>query len=136
MVGGLPADDVELVVRTTDGLLGKATVRLEPGGTGKVEVLVGELGRVVGRLVDASGAPYEGLVSVDSEKEEGRDVDADESGRFEILGLEPGPHLLEFTPPDSPESEEEGVRELPFTLRPGETLDLGDLGPKSGSEKQ
>jgi hypothetical protein len=133
-LSGLPADTLELLVRTTDGRSGKAQVRLEPGGTGEVELLVGGLGRVVGRIVNAAGAPYEAWVTVDSEKEGERTADVSESGRFELFALEPGPHVLEFPLPDSEnenedEDEEEQVRELPFTLRPGETLDLGDLSP-------
>jgi hypothetical protein len=133
----LPVGPLELVVRTTDGRSGKAQVRLEAGETGEVELQVGSLGRVMGRLVDASGVPYEGWVSVDPEKEESRSAGAAENGRFEIFAIEPGPHLLEFTLPDSQGEDEGGeYRTIPFTLRPGETLELGDLGPNTPATRE
>jgi hypothetical protein len=127
-VEGLPADSLELMVLTTDGRSGKARVRLQAGSTSEVELHVGTLGRVVGRLVDASGAPFEGWVTLDAEEEkEGRTVYSEEDGRFELIALEPGSHLLEYRLPDG---EEEHAGQLPFSLRPGETLNVGDLGPK------
>jgi protocatechuate 3,4-dioxygenase beta subunit len=127
-LSALPAGELELLARTSDGRSGKARVRLEPGGAQELELLVGGLGRVLGRLVDASGAPDSGSVYLTEADGTERSVSTDGTGRFELFALEPGPHVLEF---DMPSSGSEEPLKLPFTLRPGETLDLGDLGPKS-----
>ena len=125
-LNAVPAEELELLVRTTDGRSGKAKVRLEPGSTRELEVLVGGLGRVVGRLVDASGAPEPGSVYLTEADGAERNVDTDDAGRFELFAIEPGPHVLEY---DMPSSTSEESLKHPFTLRPGETLDLGDLRP-------
>jgi hypothetical protein len=125
-LNALPAEELELRVRTTDGRSGKAKVRLEPGGARELEVLVGGLGRVVGRLVDASGAADPGSVSLTEADGAERNVNTDGTGRFELFAIEPGAHVLEY---DMPSSHSEEALKHPFTLRPGETLDLGDLGP-------
>jgi len=124
----LPADALEVLVRTTDGRSGKANVRLEPGGTQQLELLVGGLGRVQGRLVTTSGAPDTGWVYLNSQPPGAgeRTANVDETGRFELFALEPGTHVLELSHSSQPEEE---LRTLSVTLRPGETLDLGDLGP-------
>jgi hypothetical protein len=127
---GMPADSLELLVRTTDGRSGKARVRPEPGGTSQVEIQVGGLARVVGRLVDAAGEPYEGWAAVDAGGAQERSGDSGANGRFEIYAIEPGTHRLEFTLPDGME---EDTREFSITLRAGETLDVGDLGPNTRS---
>ena len=113
----LPLDELELLVRTRDGRCGKATLRLKPGETGTVEVSVGQLGRVTGRLVTVGGEPHRAHVSLDNTPLQGRGGSTASDGRFEFIALEPGPHVLTL----------ETQQAFPFTLRAGEALDLGDL---------
>jgi hypothetical protein len=114
----LPLGELELLVRTLDGRCGKGTVQLQTGQTSTVELSVGQLGRVTGRLVNSAGEPRSGHLSVDGRTDQERQASADRDGRFELIALEPGPHVLE-----------QGVHSIPvpFTLRAGEALDLGDI---------
>jgi len=114
----LPAGPFQLQVRTSDGRSGKAEVRLEPGQTAQVQVSVGTLGRVTGRLVFSSGSPREGRVLLDPGTPQEREAYAPRDGRFEFLAIEPGPHVLD-----------QGTRYKPlFTVPEAEAVDLGDLG--------
>ncbi len=108
----VPAGLVELRVRTSDGRSGKAQARLEPGRTASVEIPVGELCRVVGRVV----GPASGTVRLDEGKPGVRRETLKQEGRFEFFAVEPGAHVLWL-----------GHKKLPFTLQQGETLDLGVL---------
>jgi hypothetical protein len=126
-LSALPAEELDLLVRTKDGRSGRARVRLEPGAARELELLVGGLGRVVGRLVNASAAPEEGTVYLTEADETEHSAESDEEGRFELFGIPPGAHVLEYT---LYSSESEETSKHPITLRPGETLNVGDLGPK------
>jgi Carboxypeptidase regulatory-like domain len=110
----VPVGALDLWVRTSDGRSGKAQVRLEPGRTVNVEITVGELGRVVGRFAEPGGSGN--WVSVDRDKPDERTVRAGRDGRFELFAIEPGEHVLVM-----------GWKKRSFTLREGETLDLGEL---------
>ncbi len=115
----LPVGPLSLQVRTSDGRCGKAVVRLEPGRTGNVEIAVGELGRVTGRLVTSTGEPRAGWVHVDSGTDNSRQAYSSRDGRFEIIALDPGPHVLN----------QDARQKIPFTIHEGEGLELGDLPP-------
>jgi hypothetical protein len=114
----LPPGTLELRVRTSDGRTGKAKVQVSPGQTANVELPVGALGRVTGRLVTASGAPVMQWVYADPETPGAQAAFPGPDGRFEFIALDPGQHALQL-----------GGRKkiLPFQLREGEALDLGSL---------
>jgi hypothetical protein len=114
----LPPGTLELRVRTSDGRTGKAKVQVSPGQTANVELPVGALGRVTGRLVNASGAPVMQWVYADPETPGAQAAFPGPDGRFEFIALDPGQHALQL-----------GGRKkiLPFQLREGEALDLGSL---------
>jgi hypothetical protein len=79
----LPTGLLELQVRTSDGRCGKARVRLEPGQTGTLEIPVGDLGRVTGRLIQAPSIPRSGWVHVDLDTPQEREIFASKDGHFE-----------------------------------------------------
>ena len=112
-------------MRTSDGRCGKARVRLEPGQTGTVEIPVGELGRVTGRLIQAPGVPRSGWVHVDLNTPQERETFASKDGLFEVLALEPGAHVLYLG----------GQRKTSFTLGEGEALGLGRPGAAQHTQR-
>jgi hypothetical protein len=116
----LPVGPLELQVRTSDGRSGKAEVQLQSGQTATVEISVGRMGRVVGRLVTSAGEPRNGWVRVDADTDHNRIAYTPKDGRFELIALEPGPHELNA----------QWGKKLPFFLREAEVLDLGDLRPE------
>lgn len=116
----LPAGTLELRVHTSDGRSGKAAVRITPGQTASVELSVGGLASVTGRLVDTgSGAPIASWVNTDPGTPGAQALHTGQEGRFRFFGLEPGAHILEVG----------SQRRLSFQLREGEALELGDLDP-------
>ncbi|HEX8700723.1 MAG TPA: carboxypeptidase regulatory-like domain-containing protein [Myxococcaceae bacterium] len=124
VVNDLPAFMVTVMVRTQDGRAGKAQVALEPGKQTTVEVPLGNVGWIRGRLVpDGRGGQVHlnKWVYVDLRQKNERRTASDQSGRFEILGLEPGSHVFSVTV-----GENERV-ERRFDIRAGQFLDLGDI---------
>jgi hypothetical protein len=116
----LPAGPLELRANTSDGRSGKAIVRITPGQTSSVEISVGGLGSVTGRLVDgASGVPITRWVNADPGTPAEQTFYTSQGGRFRFFALEPGVHVLDVG----------HMRRLSFTLREGETLELGDVDP-------
>jgi len=124
-VRNLPAFTVAVLVRTLDGRAGKAQVTLEPGKESTVEVPLGNVGWIRGRLVsDGKGGQVHlnQWVHVNLRQKNERTTSSDhQSGRFEVLGLEPGSHVLHVRV-----GKNEPV-ERRFELRSGQLLDLGDI---------
>ncbi|WP_224372804.1 carboxypeptidase-like regulatory domain-containing protein [Hyalangium versicolor] len=112
----LPPGTLDLLVTTPDGRSGRATVHLASGQTANLEIPVGTLGQVTGRLVTSPGVPRSGFLSLSSATHEFRTAYASRDGRFEFLGVQPGYHVLR-----------RGREERPFTLHEGEKLDVGDV---------
>jgi hypothetical protein len=126
----VPGESVRLEARTKDGSQGEAAVRLTPGASAEVEILVRDMARVRGRIVDAAtGAAVAGASVFLSAAESTQFQDTTRAdGRFLVEGLSEGQHMLLVFGLD------EEVRESrPVTLRAGQTLELGDvpLGPPS-----
>jgi len=113
----LPPGTLELRARTSDGRSGKVKVQLAPGQTANVELPVGTLGRVTGRLVNSAAAPVAQWVYTDSDTPSEQAAYPSQEGRFEFIALEPGEHVLHIG----------SQRKLPFQVREGESLDLGLL---------
>jgi len=124
VVSELPAFTVTVMVRTQDGRAGRAEVALEPGKETAVEVPLGNVGWIRGRLVsDGRGGQVHlnQWVYVDLRQKNERHTASDQSGRFELLGLEPGPHVFSVRV-----GKNEPV-ERRFDIRAGQFLDLGDI---------
>jgi hypothetical protein len=124
VVNDLPILTVAVMVRTRDGRAGKAEAVLTPGKETAVEVPLGNVGWIRGRLVpDGRGGSVRlnKWVYVDLRQKNQRSSHSDQSGRFEILGLEPGPHVFSVSV-----GENERV-ERRFDIRAGQLLDLGDI---------
>jgi hypothetical protein len=117
----LPPGLLELRAHTSDGRSGKAAVRITSGQTASVELSVGGLGSVTGRLVDtSSGVPISRWVILDPGTPGTQTVSpSSQEGRFRFFALEPGAHVLDFG----------SRRRLSFQIRAGETLELGDVDP-------
>jgi len=116
----LPAGTLELRASTPDGRSGKALVQITAGQTASVEISVGGLGSVTGRLVDtASGASMTRWITMDPGKPSEQSVYTGQGGRFRFIAIEPGTHILALG----------HMRWQSFTIREGETLALGDVDP-------
>jgi hypothetical protein len=121
----LPVGTLELRAITSDGRSGKTTVRIAPGQTSNVEIAVGVLGTVTGRLVDtSSGTPIVRWVNADPGTPGEQMVYTGQEGRFRFYALEPGAHVLDIG----------SQRKFPFQLREGETLELGNMDPATVSK--
>jgi carboxypeptidase family protein len=110
-----------LLVRASDGRSGMTHVKLVPGQTTTVEVPVGMLGRITGKILNDRVAPRYRIVRVylDHNSPREREADVSNDGRFELVALDPGEHSLSLGL----------VRELPLHLSEGETIDLGEFKP-------
>jgi hypothetical protein len=115
----LPVGALDLRASTSDGRSGKAMVQITPGQTASVELSVGRLGSVSGRLVDPTLGPMTRWINMDSGTPAEQAVYTSQGGRFRFIALEPGAHVLELG----------HRRRLPFTIREGEALELGDVDP-------
>jgi hypothetical protein len=117
----LPSGTFELQARTSDGRTGKVKVQIAPGQTATTELPVGVLASVKGQLTQTAGPPTSRWVAVDSDTPGEQMAYPLADGRFELIALEPGKHLLSIGP----------WRKIPVELREGETLDVGtqDLSP-------
>jgi hypothetical protein len=127
VVDELPPMTVAVLVRTFDGRAGKAEVALEPGKETTVEVPLGTAGWIRGRLVAAGdGGTFhpQQWIHVDAGQRQERRTSSDhQSGRFEVLGLEPGSHVLTV----GLSMEKGALVEKRFDIRVGQFLDLGDI---------
>lgn len=115
----LPTGILELQARTTDGRTGKVKVQLAAGQTSTVELPVGTLASVTGRLVKASGAPVMLPVSLDVGTPGEQRIYPARDGRFEFLALEPGQHRMVIGT----------AHHILLELAEGEALDIGKLTP-------
>jgi hypothetical protein len=115
----LPVGALDLRASTSDGRSGKAMVQITPGQTASVELSVGRLGSVSGRLVDPTLGPMTRWINMDSGTPAEQAVYTSQGGRFRFIALEPGAHVLELG----------HRRRLPLTIREGEALELGDVDP-------
>jgi hypothetical protein len=121
----LPVGALELRAVTSDGRCGKTTARIAPGQTSNVEIAVGVLGSVTGRLVDtSSGTPIALWVNADPGTPGEQMVYTGQEGRFRFYALEPGAHVLDIG----------SQGRIPFQLREGETLELGNVDPATVSK--
>ncbi|HZI05957.1 MAG TPA: carboxypeptidase regulatory-like domain-containing protein, partial [Archangium sp.] len=120
----VPGESVRLAVRTKDGARGEAVVTLTPGANAEVEILLRDMARLRGRIVDATtGAAVAGasIFLATGEATQVQDTTRAD-GRFLVEGLSEGEHVLLVFGLD------EEVRERrTVMLRAGQTLEMGDV---------
>ncbi len=119
-----PAQALRVDVRTRDGRVGHAAVKLAPGQEARVDVLLeGGTTFITGRAVwSSSGAPAEGVsVFLDRQVSAQGDVRTGPDGRFRLDDVRPGVHTVRLLAPDGrPETRTVKVAE-------GEAVELGDV---------
>jgi protocatechuate 3,4-dioxygenase beta subunit len=87
----VPAEPATLVASTPDGLRGELPLALAPGQQREVEVVLRGTAGLVGRILDASGAPLAGaVVAVEGAEGPGGFQETDAAGRFRFERLPPG----------------------------------------------
>lgn len=126
----VPAEPLELVVRTEDGGQGNALISPSPGAVEVVEIVLMGLASVRGRVVDAvTRQPLAGAFAfIEGVAPTGRSATTEIDGLFSFEAVEPGEYTMVIVPgPD-----EESVRRE-ITLAEGQELDVGDIsvGPPS-----
>lgn len=123
----VPGESVRLAARTRDGARGEAVVTLAPGASAEVEILLRDMARLSGRVVDAkTGAPLAGASVLIAMGEPLRSqVHTGADGRFFVESLPAGEHALLIV------SQEEASEHRTVVLEAGQTLELGNipLGP-------
>jgi hypothetical protein len=117
----LPAIPVEILVRTEDGKTGRAEAKLLAGQRSEITVRLGGLGRVIGHLVETGHTGR--WVNVRNSRGEDRMGHSDSKGRFEIIGLVPGSHVLTVGPGEG----QPVLVERLLAVTAGQVLDLGDV---------
>jgi hypothetical protein len=118
-----PALPLRVSVRTTDGLTGEASVKLEPGQSAEVEVvLTGGTASLSGRAVWSDRTPAENVaIYLDKPMTGPGDVNTGADGLFRLNDVAPGNHTVRLYPLN-------GIPETRMvTVASGEAVDLGDV---------
>ncbi|MDY7229305.1 carboxypeptidase regulatory-like domain-containing protein [Hyalangium rubrum] len=120
----VPAEPLELVVRTADGARGDAQVFPDPGASVTVEVTLAATAGVRGRVVDAATLEpiSEAFIFLEGERPMSMNQETASDGRFKLDGVAPGEHTLVVVAG----REREPVRR-PITVVEGQVHDVGDV---------
>ncbi|HYO58844.1 carboxypeptidase regulatory-like domain-containing protein [Archangium sp.] len=120
-VKDLPGVPLMLEVRTEDGARGGTLVRLAPGTSTEVELVVRDTARVRGRVVDLEArAPVPGVTVFVPGAPSSSHATTDAEGRFLLEGIPEGEHTLVL-------GVDGDVEQRTLEVKTGQELDLGDM---------